>query len=1021
MLSAYRRSIRALLFSSLLISSFSLTVLAQDEKPKDTPDKPKQEQVKKEKKTETKEGSSEVKVDIKTEMKKGDKKEASGGGNSTVTDTTGDSHIDSIENNNHGFQMWFINSDVQIHGGTIHAEINNTKNINPVKEELEEEQSAGRNGNGGGRPPRGNGGGGEQPSEFEKNIQDASKEEGLFTVYTKEDLKVFWEIPDNAIGQEFLLSGHLATGVGASWAKAGTNMGGIIFKFQIENKKLLLQAENLRYKSSDNPQEQKSVERNYSDSILASLPIAATNPETGGHLVEFTKFFMTDLFALQQTVAQSLGRGYSIDPGNSFVKETKVFPKNVNTRVKYYMRGGNANVPELPDGRSAIVELLVNVMPVKPNPKFIARNADNRVGYFTESYMDFGNKDNRNPINRLISRWDIRKASPELGMSPPVKPLVFWIENTVPEKYREYVKEGLLVWNKAFEAIGIKDAIVAKIQPDDANWDVSDVRYNTVHWNVSSNRAYSGVAQWIADPRTGEILNGSFLLEGEMVRQRIAWLKFNKPEDRMNLLKDSLMRKRSSEISLNEHHCAYQDFLAENVAMGMDMIAAHHDGEISDEDREEIVKQLIIHVTSHELGHVLGLRHNFEASTLHPVEELHNQQLTRKEGLISSVMDYASMNIAPEGIEQGDYFSVVVGPYDHLAIEYGYTEIKPATDQTQTDVLNEIAEKAETPRYAYSEDYSRILGLDPLVNSYDLGSDPLKFAKKQATLVKDTIPKLPSLVKEGDDYTIVRDAFDRMVTHYFNATSFALKYLGGQYVTHVKKGGPQDPAPLEPVSAAKQREALDFILEEVLSAEIFDIDPEIINLMANEHSIDWDTQFIQNTEYSIPSLAFSLYDQVVFALYGSYTLTLIKDQEVQVSEKAIAYTLPEYFDTITNGIWKEITFPGNDEFPPASLQPWKHYSDTDSFISTYRRILQRQHAKHLIGLALEPSFGTPEDARSLAYKQLRVIEDRIDYVLEMLDESDLDIDEYSLLHLKETQDMIDRALDAEMATRTTWW
>lgn len=1012
------RSIGVFSCAFLLAVCLNSAVWAQDDKPKDEKEPPKQEEVKEEKKSETKDGKTEVKVEIKTDTKKEEKKtDGKQGGSVSNNKTTGDTQIDSIENNNHGFQMWFINSDVSINGGTISAEIHNTKNINPEKEDEGEKPAP----NGGGRPPRDNGAGGGEPSAFEKEVKDASKQEGLFTVYTKEDQKVFWEIPNDSLGKEFLLSGHLATGVGASWAKAGTNMGGIVFKFAIENKKLLMVAENLRYKSSDNPNEQKSIEKNYSDSVLASIPVSATNPENGGHLVEISKFFLTDVFMVQQTIAQSLGGGYSIDPGNSFVKESKVFPKNINTRVKYYLRGGNANVPELPDPRSAVIELLVNVMPLEPNPDFVPRVSDTRVGYFNEAFVDFGKKDERNPINRLISRWDIRKATPSEGMSPPVKPLVFWIENTVPEEYRDYVKEGLEVWNKAYEAIGIKDAIVAKMQPDDADWDVSDVRYNTVHWNVSLDRAYSGVAQWIAEPRTGEILNGSFLLEGEMVRQRIAWLKYSKPGDRIEQLKELLSRKHPEHLS--NHSCSLQEYLADNVTMGMDIIAAQNDGIITDEEREEIVKQLIIHVTAHELGHVLGLRHNFEASTLHPVDQLHNKELTRKEGLISSMMDYASMNIAPVGIEQGDFFSVVVGPYDHLAIEYGYADIKPATNETHDDVLNRIAEKGETPRYAYSEDITRIIGLDPLANSFDLGSEPLEYSKKQAQLIRDTIPKLPKLVKEGNDYTIVRDAFDRMITDYFNATGFALRYIGGQYVTHVKKGGPQDPAPLKPVSASKQREALNFILEEVLSAKVFAINPELLNMLANEHWIDWDTMFIQSTEYSVQSLAFSLYDQVVFALYGSATLQLIKDQEVQVDSKTVAYTLPEYFDSITNGIWSEVTFPGldDDDFPPPALTPWKQYSNTDGFISTYRRILQRQHAKQLINVALEPSFGTPEDARSLAYKQLRVIEDRIGDLLDMLDDKELEIDEYSMLHLRETQDMIERALDADILTTTSWW
>ena len=202
-----------------------------------------------------------------------------------------------------------------------------------------------------------------------------------------------------------------------------------------------------------------------------------------------------------------------------------------------------------------------------------------------------------------------------------------------------------------------------------------------------------------------------------------------------------------------------------------------------------------------------------------------------EKGLVSSVMEYAPINIAPDGVEQGYYYTPTIGPYDYLAIEYAYKEINPATGETEESILNKIAEKAETQELAYGPDEDTYgLSIDPLANVFDLGRDPLKFAKQQAQLVKDTLPKLTNLTKEGEDYTLLRSAVLRMINTYFSSADFALKFIGGQYVRRVKKGGENDPLPLESVSAAKQREALDFLVGEMLSDKGVQIVDEITRI-----------------------------------------------------------------------------------------------------------------------------------------------------------------------------------------------
>ncbi len=917
----------------------------------------------------------------------------------------GDREVGDVTIHNYGIQAIFINSNVTVNGGTISGELTNNNNATQAKTNEESEETPPRKPTGHpSAPPASKP---EKPNKFDETIKDATKEEGLFTVYTKED-KVYWEIKPEQLNKEYLLSGVLATGIGEGWVKPGAYVSDTVISFTKTNGNIQLVERNLRFLSSD-PTEQDAVKKNYGESIAATFPTDVTNPETSSCLLEMSKFILTDYFQLSTLLA-----GYGMDRANSYIEQTQVFPANVVTRIRFAFRsGGRSGAISVPDNRSLQLTLMMDVQELKENHDFTPRLADSRVGHFVEAHIDFADDERNTQFVRYITKWDIRKASPELELSPPVKPIVFWLENTIPEKYRDPIRRGILEWNKAFRKIGVEDPIVVNDQPADADWDVSDIRYNTIHWNTSHNMEYSAVSQWVANPRTGEIFNGGFLIESEDIRGLLNVRRVNEP-DRVEMLKNRLSPQLPEDPQKTV--CEHGQGLLDHAVYALTVMAAREGiGNISAELKDDFIDQYLFARACHEFGHVLGFRHNFKGSTMLTLDQLHDKAITSEKSIVASVMEYAPVNFAPEGVEQGHYFEPTIGPYDYLAVEYAYKEIKPAASETEQSLLNAIAEQAEMPELVYGTEEDLYsgggVGLDPLCNTYDLGNDPLAFAKQQAQIAFDTIPKLPNLVREGDNYTMVRLGFNYLLGYYYDSAVFALKYLGGQYFHRVKKGGPLDSLPLEPVSAVKQREALDFITSKIFSDELFEVNADLLNMLAAEKWNHWGSRGSGiSTDYSLVNVVSNLYDIILYQLYSPTTIRRILDAESRRRSEAVNFTVPELFETLNEGIWAEV-YAANREAIANNT-----YSNRKPFLSTYRRTLQRQHLKRLIEIMLEPPYGMPEDARTQAWRSLRKLEKDIGLIVEQCEDKDI-LDDYSFDHLAESQAKIRRALDARLSVR----
>ncbi len=414
---------------------------------------------------------------------------------------------------------------------------------------------------------------------------------------------------------------------------------------------------------------------------------------------------------------------------------------------------------------------------------------------------------------------------------------------------------------------------------------------------------------------------------------------------------------------------------------------------------EDFIGPLLKDVIMHEAGHTLGLRHNFKASSIHSLEEI-NTESFKGQAQTASVMDYNPININFEnGPVQGDYTMVTIGPYDYWAIEYGYTQAKDLKP-----ILNRVAE--EDIPYATDED---TWGPDPLARRFDYGADPLDYAETQMRLVQYLRTKLlDRVVKDGDSWAKARDGYEILLGRHFGAVAIAANWLGGSYVNRDKKGDPGDRDPVVPVSAEKQRRAMNFVIENTFRDEAFGLTPDLLRKMTVDKW--WDaggfTSIFEDPTWPVHDRIAGIQAVALTMMLNPTTLNRVLDNEYVIPGDEDALTLPEVMFGVSDAIWSEL-----------DQRPGTTYTARHSMISSLRRNLQREHLDRMIDLALpNPGFGPaskPISNLSVAY--LRQLSEKMQHVQERYESK---LDPYTRAHLGECQVRIDKALDAQYIYNT---
>jgi hypothetical protein len=405
----------------------------------------------------------------------------------------------------------------------------------------------------------------------------------------------------------------------------------------------------------------------------------------------------------------------------------------------------------------------------------------------------------------------------------------------------------------------------------------------------------------------------------------------------------------------------------------------------------------------HEVGHTLGLRHNFKGSAFRPLADFNDVAKTSREGGSTSVMDYIPANIMPAGTTQGEYYAARLGPYDVWAIEYGYRPLGGASPDAERRELQKIAERSGEPALAYATDEDTEPGdPDPFSNRFDLGSDPVEFARTRAELVAQLMPKIAERLtaKEADGstpgYERVRQAFGVLLTAHGQAMTFASRLVGGVTASRSHRGDPNAPPPFAVIDAATQREALAVVEKGMLAAEPFTFPPELLNQLVPTRWSHWGSDAVSREDYPVHDVVLMWQDRTLGRLLDPVTLERIRDGELKVSADQDAFTVAELLERLSAAVMTEVTTVGPGD-----------YTVRKPAIASLRRGLQRAYVSRLCGLVL--GTAAPADAQAVAAARLR---DLSASIKALLAKNDVRLDDYTRAHLVDLDARITKTLDA---------
>ncbi|MGH8803024.1 MAG: zinc-dependent metalloprotease, partial [Casimicrobiaceae bacterium] len=665
---------------------------------------------------------------------------------------------------------------------------------------------------------------------FAEVTREATEQKGLFNLWRKDD-KVWIELAPDQLDHAYFFKSALNQGIGERGIFGGamTDPIGVaqVIVFHRLGKSVQLIAKNVTYTATPGTPEAFAVAAAFSDSLLAAAPIASQpRPGTESILVDANALLFTDIPQASRVLERTYRQSYAFDARNSSFGKLWTSPDNVALEVSAHYALAHIALPPpppakstlppppstLPDIRSLFLGYYYTFATLPPEP-LRPRLADDRIGYFTTDRFDFTSDLPRLPIEHFIDRWRLEKKDPSAPLSEPKQPIVYWLDRDIPVKYRQPIREGILEWNKAFEKIGIKDAIRVDVQPDDADFDTSDIRHASVRWQTVAQSAYGAIGPSVVDPRTGEILDADIGIDANNIRTvrslrreyipppSFAYQALAGPQGSAAMA-DEPGSVPGLAVGRGAYACTYGNAATEEAAFGLSLLELR--GEITPDSRDvdRFVDAYLKAVVMHEVGHTLGLRHNFRASTIYAEAELSDPAFTQVHGISGSVMEYNPWNIAAGGERQGDYDMTTLGPYDYWAIEYGYREV-PAADEPAT--LAAIAGRSNEHDLAFASDEDVfVFGVDPAVNVLDLGRDPLAYAKKRLELVHEIWRRTEALeLAPGESYSVLMRNFTRGLNQAAQGALYAVKYVGGLTTLRDRAGSGR--APLTPIDPVRQR------------------------------------------------------------------------------------------------------------------------------------------------------------------------------------------------------------------------
>jgi len=733
---------------------------------------------------------------------------------------------------------------------------------------------------------------------LKKKIKDASKIDGFLTLYKKEN-QLFLALKSEDLENDFFYFSSVSRGT----------LGGMVFPhwildekvlyFQKVEKRILLFERDIYHTAKKDSPTQKAVQKAYLDSLLHSFPITAATEDESTYLVSLNPFFFqAKSHAIPSWMA---GNIQGLSSGSAFWSRVKGFPGNIELEIQMSVGKGN--------GSSNQVRMYYSLVKKETN-EYKPRRADDRIGYFTHEKQDFSKLVVDDGIQRYITRWYLEKSDGDSKHSVVKKPIIFYLDKTIPHQYRKHVRAGVLEWNKAFEKVGYVGAVEVRLPTANQDWDPSDVRYSTISWAADSAGMAIGPSR--VNPETGEILDADIIVSSGWLTYMIREAELfgtgplgggDKPQDESkssvfsgSKLKPDIRKKLSRHGIYPCEASLGLGSIREFTLMSARIMKNIH-GKEFEEWKEKFVGTYIKNLVMHEVGHTLGLRHNFRASAAIPYEKLRDKNWTTQNQVNSSVMDYDDLNIAVNPEDQGKYMNDSLGPYDYLAIEYGY---KPLEDEKEEKELGKIASSLREKGLEYGTDEDLYFGSDPLIGTYDIGDDPVEAATDRIRVVQRLLGSVEKeMVTTGDGFYNFRRILISLLNEYSSKSTKVAKIIGGIYSSRDHVKDPSGRLPYVPVSLEFQEKALKFLQEFVFQEGVIKISNSLLS-KARTNPWDWG----RNEPLSLENFHSRLRTSILQRLLNPSVMQRIADFHEKVGEKA--FTLARLFEVVYTTVFGDL-------------------------------------------------------------------------------------------------------------------